>query len=71
LTRGAEPVRNGMASKTSWTAWIWFAGAAVWWISAALAVHYNHSAHALMSLAVSALFFFAGLLWLKMPPRKG
>jgi hypothetical protein len=33
-------------------------------------VHYNHRAHALMSLAVSALFFFAGLLWLKMPPRK-
>lgn len=71
LTRSAEPVRSGMASKTTWTAWIWFVGAAVWWVSAALAVHYNHRAHALMSLAVSALFFFAGLLWLKMPPRKG
>ena len=66
MIRGAEPVRRGMASKT---AWIWFAGAAVWWVSAALAVHYNHRRNALMSLAVSALFFFAGMLWVKMPPR--
>lgn len=70
MNRGAEPVRSGMASKTAWTAWIWFAGAAVWWVSAALAVHYNHRTHALLSLSVSALFFFAGLLWLKLPPRK-
>jgi hypothetical protein len=70
LTRGAEPLRSGMASKTAWTAWIWFAGAAVWWVSAALAVHYNHRTHALLSLGISALFFFAGLLWLRMPPRK-
>jgi hypothetical protein len=70
LTRGVEPVRSGMASKGAWTAWIWFAAAAVWWVSAALAVHYNHRTHALLSLSVSALFFFAGLLWLKMPPRK-
>jgi hypothetical protein len=32
-----------MASKGAWTAWIWFAGAAVWWVSAALAVHYQPS----------------------------
>lgn len=60
-----------MASKkTAWTAWIWFAGAVVWWVSAALAVHYNNRLHAIMSLCISALFFFAGLLWLKMPPRR-
>ena len=51
-----------MASKTAWTAWIWFAGAAVWWVSAALAVHYDHRTHAILSLSISALFFFAGLL---------
>ncbi len=56
-----------MASKT---AWIWFAGAGSWWISAALAVHYNHLPKALLSLAVSALFFVAGIVWLKMPPKR-
>lgn len=56
-----------MASKT---AWIWFAGAASWWLSAALAVHYNHPVKALLSLAIAALFFFAGVLWIKMPPRR-
>ena len=46
-----------MATKTAWTVWIWFAGAAVWWVSAALAVHYNHRLHAILSLGVSAVFF--------------
>lgn len=64
---GAEPLGSGMASKT---AWIWFLGAVAWWVSAALAVHYNHRFHALLSLAVSALFFIAGVLWLRMPPRR-
>jgi hypothetical protein len=52
------------------TYWIWFAGAVVWWISAALAVHYDHRLHALLSLAVSALFFIAGILWMRTPPRR-
>jgi len=56
-----------MASKT---AWIWFLGAASWWVAAALAVHYNHRANALLSLAIAALFFLAGVLWIKMPPRR-
>lgn len=59
-----------MASSNSLskTHWIWFAGALVWWISAALAVHYNHKLHALLSLSVSALFFIAGIVWMRMPP---
>jgi hypothetical protein len=64
---GAEPLGSGMASKT---ALIWFLGAVAWWFSAALAVHYNHRLHALLSLAVSALFFIAGVMWLRMPPRR-
>ena len=67
MIRGAEPVRSGMASKT---AWIWFMGAASWWVAAALAVHYNHRTNALLSLAIAALFFLAGVLWIKMPPRR-
>jgi hypothetical protein len=59
-----------MTPNTGWTAWIWFAGAVAWWISAALAVHYNHRAHALLSLAISAMFFGAWLLWRRMPPRR-
>ncbi len=67
MIRGAESVRSGMGSKT---AWIWFTGAASWWVAAALAAHYNHRANALLSLAIAALFFLAGVLWIKMPPRR-
>ncbi len=52
------------------TYWIWFAGAAAWWADAAIAVHYQHLGHALLALGIAALFFIAGMIWLKTPPRK-
>jgi hypothetical protein len=50
--------------------WIWFVGAVIWWCDAALALHFRHLGHALLALGVSALFFLAGVVFMKMPPRR-
>jgi hypothetical protein len=44
---------------------IWFVGAVVWWIDAAVAVHYGNRPHALLALAVACVFFAAGIVWVK------
>ena len=62
-----EPARSELVPKTHW---IWFAGAVAWWIDAALAVHGGNRGHALLALAVSVIFFIAGMVWLKTPPRR-
>lgn len=49
---------------------IWFVGAVVWWIDAAVALHYRHKSHALLALAVACLFFAAGMMWLKNSERR-
>jgi hypothetical protein len=52
------------------TYWIWFAGAAAWWFDAAIAVHYGNRGHALLALLISALFFIAGMVWVKTPRKR-
>lgn len=44
---------------------IWFVGAVVWWIDAAVALHYNNKAQALLGLVVACVFFVAGIMWAK------
>jgi hypothetical protein len=44
---------------------IWFVGAVVWWIDAAMALHYGHKSHALAALAVACVFFAAGRIQIK------
>jgi hypothetical protein len=44
---------------------IWFVGAVVWWIDAAVAVHYGNKAHAVLALAVACVFFAAGIMGVK------
>lgn len=44
---------------------IWFVGSVVWWIDAAVALHYGHRPHALLALTVACIFFAAGVMWLK------
>lgn len=36
--------------------WIWLIGAVVWWIDAAIAVHYGNLPHALLAIVVAMLF---------------
>lgn len=44
---------------------IWFVGAVVWWVDAAVALHYGHKPHALLALAVACVFLGAGLMRVK------
>jgi hypothetical protein len=49
---------------------IWFVGAVVWWIDAAVAVHYHNKPHALLALAVACVFFAAGIMWVKSTEKR-
>jgi hypothetical protein len=49
---------------------IWFVGAVVWWIDAAVAVHYNNRPHAILALAVACVFFAAGIMWVKSTEKR-
>lgn len=42
--------------------WIWFVGAVVWWIDAAIAAHFNHLPHALLALLVALLFVIVAVV---------
>ena len=65
--RHPPPLRSDMAARTYW---IWFAGAAAWWIDAAIAVHYGNRGHALLALIIALLFFIAGMVWIKTPRKR-
>lgn len=41
--------------------WIWFAGAVVWWIDAALAVHFGSLSHALFAILIAMLFMIGAM----------
>ncbi len=49
---------------------IWFVGAGVWWIDAALSLHAGLREHALLAIAVSLLFLVAGVLFRRQALRK-
>jgi hypothetical protein len=49
---------------------IWFVGAVVWWIDAALHLHAGSRNHALLAIAVSLLFLAAGIVFRKQALRK-
>jgi hypothetical protein len=49
---------------------IWFVGAVVWWIDAALHLHAGSRDHALLAIAVSLLFLAAGVVFRRQALRK-
>ena len=49
---------------------IWFVGAVVWWIDAAVAVHYGNTPHAVLALAVACVFSAAGIMWVKSTEKR-
>jgi hypothetical protein len=49
--------------------WIWFIGAAAWYLDAAVFMHYGARSHALLALLVATMFFVAGMVWVKNPRR--
>ncbi len=50
--------------------WIWFIGAAAWYVDAAINLHYGARSHALLALLVATMFFAAGMIWVKTPRRR-
>jgi hypothetical protein len=49
---------------------IWFVGAVVWWIDAALHLHSGALPHAVLAIAISLLFLFAGVVFRRQALRK-
>ncbi|HVW76965.1 MAG TPA: hypothetical protein VHB45_05080 [Alloacidobacterium sp.] len=49
---------------------IWFIGAVVWWIDAALQLHGGTRGHALLAITVSLLFLIAGVYFRRQALRK-
>lgn len=49
---------------------IWFVGAVVWWIDAALHVYSGAFSHAVLAIAISLLFLLAGVVFRRQALRK-
>ncbi len=51
--------------------WIWYLGAAVWFLNAALAMYHGKLRLGLANAAISALFLAAGVFFRKQTKRSG
>ncbi len=49
----------------AWTYGIWFIGAAVWLVVAALSLRFHAPTHTLGALAIAVIFFAAGMFFSK------
>lgn len=52
-----------------WSVWIWFVGAAVWFLNALLGMHRHALGRGLLSAAIAAMFLAAGMFYRKQGPR--
>jgi len=50
--------------------WIWYLGAAVWFLNAALAMHHGNLRMGLTNAAISAVFLAAGIFFGRMAKRR-
>jgi hypothetical protein len=55
----------------TWFVWIWFVGAAAWFLDAALSLHHHQLGSGLVATAISALFLAAGMFFRKQAARRG
>jgi hypothetical protein len=51
--------------------WIWFVGAAAWFLDAALSLHHRELGSGLLATVISALFLAAGMFFRKQARRGG
>jgi hypothetical protein len=49
--------------------WIWFVGAAAWFVVAALSLHHHALGNGLLATVISALFLTAGMFFRKQARR--
>lgn len=50
--------------------WIWYLGAAVWFLNAALAMHHGNLRMGLTNAVISAVFLVVGILFGRMARRQ-
>ncbi|MGA7523501.1 MAG: hypothetical protein WBW84_13675 [Acidobacteriaceae bacterium] len=50
--------------------WIWYLGAAVWFLNAALAMHHGNLRVGLTNAAISAVFLAAGIFFRRQAKRQ-
>ena len=63
-----DTVETGMSRNLYW---IWFVGAAAWFVDAALSLHHRELGSGLLATAISALFLAAGMFFRKQARRRG
>jgi len=69
LKRDAEQDGVGRNLFRTWGVWIWFVGAAAWFVVAALSLHHHGLANGIIATAISALFLAAGMFFRKLARR--
>ncbi len=50
--------------------WIWFVGAVVWWVVAAIYLYYGPVLHGVLAVAVAIMFLAAGVVFRRQALRK-
>jgi O-antigen/teichoic acid export membrane protein len=53
-----------------WSVWIWFIGAAVWFLNALLGMHRHALGRGLLSAVIAAMFLAAGMFYRKQYTRR-
>jgi asparagine N-glycosylation enzyme membrane subunit Stt3 len=69
LKRDVEQGRVGRGLFRTWSVWIWFVGAAAWFLVAALSLHHHALGSGVLATAISALFLAAGMFFRKLARR--
>jgi asparagine N-glycosylation enzyme membrane subunit Stt3 len=69
LSRDADQDGIGRNLFRTWSVWIWFVGAAAWFVVAALSLHHHALGNGLLATVISALFLTAGMFFRKQARR--
>ncbi|MBV8673926.1 MAG: hypothetical protein JOZ33_10865 [Acidobacteriaceae bacterium] len=69
MKRDAEQDGIGRGLFRGWSVWIWFVGAAAWFLVAALSLHHHALGSGVIATVISALFLAAGMFFRKLARR--
>jgi hypothetical protein len=66
-----DPYEGGLFGNLyrTWSIWIWFVGAAAWFLAAALSLHRHSLGSGLLATVISAVFLAAGMFFRKQARR--
>ncbi|HTY84036.1 MAG TPA: hypothetical protein VMB19_07445 [Silvibacterium sp.] len=69
MNRDADQSGIGRGLFRTWSVWIWFVGAAAWFLVAALSLHHHALGSGVVAAAISALFLAAGMFFRRLARR--